>query len=58
MSCLSKLVKAVIDTAGLPVAIIKDVFTLGGAILGEKEPYTLTKLKDIGDDIEEAKGEL
>jgi hypothetical protein len=58
MGFLGKLVKAGIDTVSLPVAIVKDVVTLGGLNTDEEEPYTLRKLKDIGEDIEEAKDEL
>ncbi len=58
MGFLGKLIKAGIDTVSLPVAIVKDVATMGGAITGEREPYTIKKLKDVGKDIEEAKDEL
>jgi hypothetical protein len=58
MSFLSKLVKAGIDTVSLPVAIVKDIATLGGAITETRRPYTMQKLRDIGEDIEEAKDEL
>jgi hypothetical protein len=58
MGFFSKLVKAGIDTVSLPVAIIKDVATLGGAIFGNERTYTGKKLEDIGEDIEEAKDEL
>jgi hypothetical protein len=55
---LGGLLKAVIDTASLPVQIVKDVATLGGACLGEQETYTGKKLREIGKDIEEAKDDL
>lgn len=62
MSFLGKLVKAGIDTVSLPIAIIKDVATMGGvtneAYLKNGGTYTMKKLKDISEDIEEAKDEL
>jgi tryptophan synthase alpha subunit len=63
MSFLGKLVKAGIDTIELPVAIVKDILTLGGTVndghyRNGNRTYTIKKLKDIGEDIEEAKDEL
>lgn len=58
MGFFSKLVKAGIDTVSLPIAIIKDVATLGGAILGNERTFTGKKFSEINDDIEEAKREL
>ena len=54
MGFLGKLVKGVIDTALVPVAIVQDVATLGGALTDEKEPYTTKKLKEVKEDLEEA----
>lgn len=63
MGFLGKLIKAGIDTVSLPVEIIKDALTLGGVTndgyyRNRNRTYTVKKLKDIGDDIEEAKDEL
>ena len=63
MSFLSKVVKTGIDAIELPVAIVKDVLTLGGVandghFRNGNRTYTGKKLKDIGDDLEEAKDEL
>lgn len=58
MNFFSKMIKAGIDTVSLPIAVIKDVATLGGAITETKRPYTMQKLRDIGEDIEDAKDEL
>ena len=63
MGFFSKLVKAGIDTVALPVAIIKDVATLGGAandgfFRNGGHTYTMKKLRDVGEDIKEAKNEL
>ena len=51
------------DTVSLPVAIVKDVLTLGGTVndghcRNGNRTYTMKKLKDIGEDVEEAKDEL
>lgn len=49
---LGNLFKALIKTAvGLPVAIVKDVFTLGN--FGEK-PYSAKKVEEIADELDEA----
>jgi hypothetical protein len=58
MRFFGKFIKAGIDTVSLPIAIIKDIATLGGAITGTKRPYTMQKLRDIGEHIQEAKDEL
>jgi hypothetical protein len=63
MSFLSKLVKTAIDTASIPVAVIKDVATMGGVandgfFRDGGGTYTGKKLRQIGEDIEEAKDEL
>lgn len=60
MSVIGKLFKAVIDTLQLPVAIAKDVITLGGSVndghfRNGNRTYTMKKLDEIGQDIEEAK---
>lgn len=56
MGFFSKLAKAAIDTAMLPVEVVKDFATFGNVLDGE--PYTLDRLKQIGRDIEEAKKAL
>jgi hypothetical protein len=63
MGFFGKLIKAGIDTVSLPVAIVKDVLTLGGTVndghyRNGNRTYTGRKFKDIGEDIEEAKDEL
>lgn len=58
MGFFGKLIKAGIDTVSIPVAIVKDVATMGGVLTDQRRPYTIKKLKDIGDDIQEAKDEL
>lgn len=45
MGMFGKLIGAVIDTAMVPVEIVKDVATLGGAITDEEKAYTLQRLE-------------
>lgn len=63
MGFLSKMLKAGIDTVRLPVAVLKDVATLGGAVndghfRNGNRTYTHAVLDDIAEDIDEAKDEL
>lgn len=58
MGFFGSLTKAVIDTVSIPVAVIKDVVTLGGTIEGKNTTYTGDKIRDIGADIDEAKDAL
>lgn len=47
-----------IDTITAPIAVIKDVATLGGAITDQDEPYTVQKVKQISDDVDIIKENL
>lgn len=58
MGFFGKLTKLALDVIETPIAVIKDVATLGGALTDKDEPYTLKKLKDIGNDYEEMKDSL
>lgn len=58
MSLLGKLLKTTIDIATIPVAIIKDAATMGGALIDEDEPYTVSSFERIVDDIDEVKDEV
>lgn len=53
MGLFSAFVGVVVETVKLPVAIVKDVVTLGGS-LDDKGSYTVNKLKDIKDEAEKA----
>jgi hypothetical protein len=53
MGLFSALVKVTIDTVTLPVAIIKDVVTLGGVATDQRKPYTVQKLDKIKEDAED-----
>ena len=39
-----------INTITLPVAVAKDVITLGGVSTGQRTPYTVQKLQQIKDE--------
>lgn len=58
MGFLGKLGRLTLDLIETPVAIVKDVVTLGGAITEESKPYTAQKLDDIADDYEGLKDSL
>ncbi len=58
MGLFGKLLKTTLDIATSPVAVAKDIATLGGAITGEQETYTGKKLRQLGDDVQEIREEL
>ncbi len=58
MGFFGKLTKLALDLIETPVAIVKDVATLGGALTDKDKPYTQKKLEDIGDDYDELKESL
>lgn len=53
MGILGNIIGTVIDTASLPVAVIKDVATLGGVLTDRKATYTSSKVSDIKEDLED-----
>lgn len=58
MSFFGKLGRLVLDVAETPVAMIKDVATMGGALTDQDKPYTVKKLEEIGDDYDNLKDSL
>jgi hypothetical protein len=52
MSLFGALVRTAVNIVTLPVAVAKDVVTLGGVSTGKIEPYTSEKLKQIKDEAE------
>ncbi len=50
MSFFGNLGKLVMDVVETPIAIVKDVATLGGELTDQKKPYTQKKMEDIQDD--------
>ena len=54
MSFFGKVVRTVVNTATLPVAVAKDVITLGGvSTKGRFESYTEEQLQKIKDEAED-----
>ena len=49
MGLFSVLIKTAIETVKLPVAIVKDVATIGGIATEHDKTYTEEKLDDIKD---------
>lgn len=58
MSIFGKLLKTTLDVVTSPVAVVKDIATMGGALTDQRKPYTAQKLDQLGDDIEEIRDEL
>ena len=53
MKLFGQIVRTIVNVVTLPVAVIKDVGTLGGTATGTHEPYTATALKQIKEDAKE-----
>ncbi len=51
MSFFGKLTKAVVGVVVSPVDVVKDAVTLGGALTDKDEPYTVTRAKQVADDL-------
>lgn len=47
MKLFGQLVRTVVNMALLPVAVAKDVFTLGGVATDEEKPYTVQQLEKL-----------
>ena len=58
MSIFGRLLKTAMDVATTPVAVVKDIVTMGGAVTGERETYTGKKVRQLGDDMDEIRDEL
>lgn len=53
MKIFGQIVRTVVNVATLPLAVVKDVLTLGGVITENGEPYTVEKLRQIKDEASE-----
>jgi hypothetical protein len=53
MKLFGQIVRTVVNTALLPVAVAKDVLTLGGVLTENGEPYTVEAMKRLKDEAEE-----
>ncbi len=58
MGFFSSLGKLVMDVVETPVAIVKDVATMGGALTDQDKLCSQKKLEDIGEDWDEMKESL
>ena len=54
MSLFGSIVRTVVNTALLPVAVAKDIVTLGGAATEEEKPYSVQQLEKLKREAEEA----
>ena len=53
MGLFGKLVRTAVNVATLPVAVVKDVVTLGGIATDNHGSYTAEKLQEIKDESED-----
>lgn len=54
MKLFGQLVRTLVNTAMLPVEVVKDVATLGGVCTkGDFQPYTAERIKKLAEDAEE-----
>ncbi len=58
MGFFSSLTKLALDVVVTPIAIIKDVATMGGEFTDQKKSYIEKKLEDINDDFQDMKDSL
>jgi hypothetical protein len=52
LSFIAKGMETVVDVVRLPVSAVADAVTLFGALTEREEPYTVTNIKQIVDDVE------
>ena len=53
MGIFGNILGTIIDTATLPVSVIKDVATMGGVLTNQNESYTQKKVEKIQEDFED-----
>lgn len=58
MGFFGSLTKLALDVIETPIAIVKDVATLGGSITEQSKSYTAKKLDDIGNNYDKMKDSL
>jgi len=58
MGFFKNIASAVVQTALLPVEVVKDVATMGGACTDQRAPYTFQRLQKVGRKIEDAVDDL
>lgn len=58
MGIFGKTLKVLLDVVETPVAIVKDVATLGGTLTDNGETYTGAKMDELADDYDELREEI
>lgn len=53
MKLFGQIIRTVVNTALLPVAVAKDICTLGGVATGNGRPYTVEQIQKLMDESEE-----
>jgi len=53
MKLFGQFIRTVVNVVTLPVAVVKDIGTLGGVATDQREPYTVQKLKQLKDEASE-----
>lgn len=51
---LESLTKAALGVVTIPVGLVADVVTMGGALTDKDEPYTATAVSDVVKNLEDA----
>ncbi len=54
MGLFDSLAKAVVNVVSLPVTVVADVITMGGALTDEEIPYTAQALEDLLENLQDA----
>ena len=58
MGFFNNLAKLALDIAETPIAIVKDIATMGAQLTDEGKPYTQRKLEDMKEDFDGMKKSL
>jgi len=58
MGFFTKLASAAVGVVVSPIDLVKDVVTMGGALSDRDEPYTVTRAKQIANDITDLPDEI
>jgi hypothetical protein len=58
MGFFGKILQATALTIALPVNMVKDAITMGGALNDQDEPYTVQNVKEVGKKLADAYDEL
>jgi len=58
MGLFGSVLGTVFDVVTSPIAVVKDVVTLGGSLTDENEPYTIQQLKKLDSDVKQIGSDL